>query len=494
MSVSSNLWSNEKSRNIYPAKKLWLALPFFAIFQFCLELKSAEQLGKSNQKKYESEGRLSKNGSLHFRDLLFWGLEHSPQLKQVRNRAQVSQLEESYAWSKFFPSLDLVSRHGILDSSPRVSNSGGSSEVPWLSEVGLQLNQKIYDNGESLNGYRIAKVKRELAHLEEIEQRDKFILDVVVQFLRFSISEKRRLSLLQQMKSTRKYFDKVRQDYDQGFKTKKDLLRFQAQMNRFELDYQNSLTAAEKDAEEVLRIVGWRNSETTQFADDRIRGDKDPDLEENSISLLPLEFSSEGIVFSTDLDWDRHFQVRARELKNRISELQRNQVARRVYPEWNLTAGWNYGTHSYLVTTNSFSNNLQASWNVVVSAQFNLWDWGARRSEVQVAGLNQLDQNLSVDRKVLDLKSEIYQLLGQTKRAEENHRVVAELLQMEKSNLDFLEKEYRVGKILYLDYISALVNFRDAELRFLSSLAELETQRYTWLFHQGSLYEYVIRN
>ena len=68
-----------------------------------------------------------------------------------------------------------------------------------------------------------------------------------------------------------------------------------------------------------------------------------------------------------------------------------------------------------------------------------------------------------------------------------------ELLSLEKENLDFIGREYRNGKVAYLDLINGLNNLSDAEIKYYSATSDLIIAEYTLLYHQGKLYEELLK-
>ncbi|MEK6626691.1 MAG: hypothetical protein AABY86_17110, partial [Bdellovibrionota bacterium] len=73
------------------------------------------------------------------------------------------------------------------------------------------------------------------------------------------------------------------------------------------------------------------------------------------------------------------------------------------------------------------------------------------------------------------------------------YELARELLSLEKNNIDFIEREYRNGKIQYLDLVIGLNDYSDAQIKFYTSASDLQTARYTVLYHQGKLYEELLK-
>lgn len=60
-------------------------------------------------------------------------------------------------------------------------------------------------------------------------------------------------------------------------------------------------------------------------------------------------------------------------------------------------------------------------------------------------------------------------------------------------SIDYIEREYRNGKIQYLDLITALNNLADAQIKYYSAALDIQTVKYTSLYHHGKLYEELLK-
>lgn len=403
------------------------------------------------------------------RSAIQFAIENSPVFDNLKNKVSISVLEEKIARSKLFPSLDLASKHGVLDSSPRGSTG------PWSSEFSLDLTESLYDNGVSQTNLRIASLNKKMNEMIFEDQKNKFILDVLSQYLNYSLSVKGLEIQEKQYKLVIKQYEMISRDYYQGIKTKKDFLRFKTQVSRNEIELTSAKWNVEKFKQELIRIIGLNlNPE-----------------DEIGFSVISLESIKSN--FSPKIKIEDHLQYRISEIQKTINNLNRDLIGRKKYPEWYLSAGASYSSSNYMGTGQTFSQNAQVGWNALLTLKYNFFDWGVRSNDAEIVARQMVIKNNEFDSTLLSLKSSISQLEANDRQVQKNFLLTKELLNLERENLDFIEKEYRNGKVQYLDLVTGLNNLSDAELKYYSAAANLETTRYSLLYHQGSLYEEIFK-
>jgi outer membrane protein TolC len=128
-----------------------------------------------------------------------------------------------------------------------------------------------------------------------------------------------------------------------------------------------------------------------------------------------------------------------------------------------------------------------------VSVKYNFFDWGVRSRDKQVAIERDFIQKDNLDSQLLALKSNINQLKINIEQIQRNFDLSKELFALETTNLELIEREYRNGKIQYLDLVTGLSNYSDAEIRYFTAISDLQNARYTFLYHQGKLYDELIK-
>ncbi len=417
-----------------------------------------------------AQGSLSEIESFDLKKAISFAIDNSPAFDSLKRQLNISQLDEKSAEARLLPSLDLTATHGILDSSPRATVS------PWDSEFNLGLTESLYDNGVTRTNSRIATLSRKQAELNFEDQKNKISLDIASQFLLYSLNVKLVEIQEKQFKLVSKQYDTISKDYYQGIKTKKDFLRFKTQVSRGEIDLVTAKSTVEKSKQELQRLIGIGIKSNSQ------------------IEFVPISLDLvKNEVPESSLNIENHLQYRAAQVQKEANQLSADIIGRKNLPEWFLTTGVNYTSSNYIGTGQSFSDNARTGWNALLTVKYNFFDWGIRSRDKEVALQKSIIQSNDLDSNLLLLKSSLNQLKINVRQIQKNFGLAKELLALEKNNIDFIEREYRNGKVQYLDLITGLNNLSDAEIKFYSAVSDLQTTRHTLLYHQGKLYEELLK-
>lgn len=401
---------------------------------------------------------------------IVFAIENSPTFDSIKRQLNISQLDEKSAEAKLLPSLDLTATHGILDASPRATTS------PWNSEFNLGITESLYDNGVTRTNSKIATLNKKQAELNFEDQKNKVSLDIVSQFLTYSLNIKLLEIQEKQFKLISRQYETISRDYYQGIKTKKDFLRFKTQVSRGEINLVAAKATVEKSKQELQRLIGINLNSNSE------------------IEFVPISLETvKNEIPDSTLNIENHLQYRAAQIQKEANQLSADLISRKNLPEWFLSTGVNYTSSNYIGTGQSFSDNARTGWSALLTVKYNFFDWGTRSRDKAVALHKNIIQNNELDSNSLLLKSSLKQLLINVRQIQKNFGLAKELLALEKDNIDFIEREYRNGKVQYLDLIAGLNNISDAEIKYYSAVSDLQTTKYTLLYHQGKLYEELLK-
>ena len=270
---------------------------------------------------------------MSLKDSLLFALEHSPSLAEEKQREQIG--EYGYASSKahcYRLSTSMRNRAGRL---PPTLQSKHHPTLDQLFTAGLTEN--VYDNGETLTNIKISRLNRDATMLSRVKIRDGLVMDVTAEFYHYSLNKKLIEVQIQQKGLVDKQFKSVNSQFEQGFKTKSDYLRFRAQAQRAELDYRASVLAAQKSEVNLKNLMG---APTATFATEEIGFDPiDPKVLDLKVPTTPPRL--EGT-----------FEVRIAKLQTEQKPLQTSLAERKIWPEVDVTAGIQYSNANYLGNQN----------------------------------------------------------------------------------------------------------------------------------------------
>lgn len=411
---------------------------------------------------------------LDLKQTVRYAIDHSPEFDSIKKRLEIADLEEKTAFYRYFPSLDLSAVHGLDESDPRpvVVNAG----YPWTSRATLSLTQNLYDNGETNAKHKIAELTKEQATLSFNEQKNKLSLDVISLFLAYSLNAKLVEIQEKQFSMMTRQYQSVSKDYYQGFKTKRDFLRFKTQVNRIEIGLSTAKSNLEKSRLALLKQLGESDENSAQFR----------------FTAVDLE-SYKDIQTISGIDIKKHYLYRFANLQKEINDLNYGLIHQKKWPEIYLTASASYGSSQYIQSHQSFSDNDVVSWNALLTLKYNFFDGGIRSRDADVAYLKRQILNNDLQVSLFSIQTVIKELQMSTQQTVRNYNLANDLLKLEKDNLGFMQSEYRSGKVQYLDLIAGYDNLADAEIKFFTASSELEIVKYTALYHQGKLYEEILK-
>jgi outer membrane protein TolC len=184
--------------------------------------------------------------------------------------------------------------------------------------------------------------------------------------------------------------------------------------------------------------------------------------------------------------------VRIAELRKEQNRLNAELTRRKLWPELTLSTGAVYGSSDYLGTGLSPSENDKVTWNAMVTLNFNFLDWGVRRRNSQVANERVMIQENQIENEIFSLRTEIQNLENEIEQLQRNFKLAEELLELERTNLELISREYRQGSVQYLDYVTGLTNFSDAQTRYYTSLYELKQALLARDYHQGRIHASIL--
>ncbi len=397
--------------------------------------------------------------SYSLKEAVRYALEHSPSLSSDNQRERIAELAESNATSKFFPSLDVTSTHGVEKESPKKSTD------PWVSSLNLSASENLYDNGQSLTQHKIARLGHDIASLTFQRNRQKLTLDVVVQFYRYSVAHALAEVKRQQSGIFSQQYEVVSGQYKQGLRTKREFLRLKSQAQRGEIDLQDSLIEVDRTRVELARLMGLSSSEA--------------EFKEVSIDTLPKTIPQKKPEVEQTLDY------RIASAKRNIAPEQLSLAERNYWPQVYLTTGVNYDNSGYL----GGGSTQTYGWNALLAIKYNLWDWGIKRREMETARRNALisDNDLTTARQ--STIADISNVMLDLKQRQNNFKAAKNLLEIEETNYGLLKRDYESGKVTSYDLILNLNDLLGARVLFYTAQFGLAEGVARYQFYDGNLYE-----
>ncbi len=415
---------------------------------------------------------------LTLRESIAAALEKSPSYDSVRRTEMIQQRIYKSSFAKLLPSLDFSTTDGLQNNVP-ITNVPGNSTVnptaPWSSSLSLGLTETLYDNGVSLTNLGVAEINSKIAQENLKKARDGLVLSVAQEFYRYSLANVLLEVRKQQHAMVEKQFKVLTSQYQQGFKEKIDYLRFKTQLQRAEIDQisaENSIALSQVQLRNLLG-GGDDQSKNTGFV---------PIAVERQRRMEELEGRDQPALES-------FYDYRVSRLQEEVNAKTTTLTRRKYWPQLSLTSGMTYSNLNYLNSDQPYSATHQLSWNALLSLQYNIWDWGTRARDVEVAEANEIIQENGIHQTLIDLSSKISNLMVERRKISRNYQLTKDLLSLEEESYSQLDERYRDGKVTYLDLITGLNSLLDARVQFSTAYFDALQNILTYDYYNGKIYE-----
>jgi outer membrane protein TolC len=424
-------------------------------------------------------GSVGMSSALTLADTIRSAIENSPTIDAAQKTVSINALQYKSSVAKLLPSLDFTTTDGLQNNIAVSSNQDAlffsNPTAPWASSLNLGLTESLYDNGVTLTGIAISDLNRSLADVSAAKARDTLVLNIATEFYTFSQSS----VLLQVRKQQKQILDKQYQlleaQYQQGFKTRADYLRLKTQVQQAEIDEISAEDAIQQSLARLKGVMGV-----------------------NDKPIVPSDFIPVDVNRSEHFDFlwsakapelETFYDMRLGKIQNDINDRNVDLVRRNYYPQISLNGGVSYQNQSFLNSATPFEDGHQLSWDALVTLQWNIWDWGIRRRNVDVAELNRDVQNDTINLGLEQVHSSVDQLLAGFTRIHKNYKLSLDLLAMEEESNRLVEQQYRDGKVTYLDLITSLNELLNAKVQFYSAYYEALLNVAKYDYYKGNIYE-----
>jgi outer membrane protein TolC len=394
-------------------------------------------------------------------------LAESPGILKAKDTLIATQLQETNASRYWLPTLDLLAVHGRQGVWPTPNPAPLST---WHSETSLLLNESLYDNGESYKKSQIQSLKKDVAELRYRDLTGRLVVDVSSSYFDYCLAEKRRDVTEKYSKELQRQLDWVMAQFHNGIKTRKDYIRFKAQSQRSELDLIRTQKEVESARLLLLEKVGMKAVSEVGIECVLKYSTRLEDLA--AVDSAPLLVSEKVL-----------------EKQKAISDYQNALTGRKIWPEVFLTSAASYGSHDYIDTGSSFTDQEGSSWNALITLKWNLWDWGVRRRQLEIQEATERIAQHDIESELITARKEWQDFTASKAAFIKSYKLAKDLEKMEKDNFSSIEQDYRMGRVNYLDLVTALSNFLESEVQSLEYDMELQKNIIKVKYYVGKLDE-----
>lgn len=392
--------------------------------------------------------------------------EHSPQILSAKKDLEIAELNLKSSRAAFLPTLDFTSHHGLLRNDPL------STKNPWNSDLNLQLNENFYDNGVALNNYDLNQKTVKRLRLQYELTRDQQLSGVAQAFFDWSNSTDQREIDENKKDLLDRQYNLLEIQYRQGIKSRRDVLRIETEVTK------QKIAILSRDNEVALNLqkLATQVGVTVEDFDD-----ESLTAEEAKPLALNKQFKA--------LRFEEHKQAKVYALLSEEKRINARLVERNYWPQLSLVGNGTYDNPQYVNSGRDFDDTRSLTWSVLLQVNYNLWDWGTRRREMQVARIQVTQVEDGNRARLLSLGDQLKDVNLKLVEYRENFKSSRELLTLEQQAYNILEEEYRNGRTSYLDLITGLGSLIDARSRYILTYFNLRKEQALYAFHSGEFYE-----
>lgn len=411
---------------------------------------------------------LAWSADLDFKSTLATALENSPGLQSLKRDVEIRSLENKNARAARYPSLDFTSTQGLTEVTNRTSS--------YFSTMSLVATETLYDNGITSAKIDSTQIALELAEAKYADERDRLTLTVADEFFRYSLAQTLLDVQKTQLSLVNRNFESISAQYRSGIKTRKDFLKIHGEVRRTEIDLESSKTVLEKSKLELLRIMGLDPLKSdTQFSPYKVE---------------PKEITQPPNAFSKTVE---HPALRILELQRRSAQIDRELMRRLTWPEVTLSAGADVTASDYLGTGNSFPGTRTSGWNALLGVKMNLWDWGIRSRNLEVASHKQMQVELDIQSRRSVFWTEASRVFQDYLLSHRNFKLSQELLDLETKSYTLVDTDFRNGRVTFWDVTYGLRDLLDAKVKLYTNYFNVKMNFLKYLYHEGRLNEEIRR-
>ena len=364
------------------------------------------------------------------------------------------------------PSLDLTANHtfgqlGVGNESYRPFN-----QQPWVSQLGLKLTENLYNNGENYRLAKIAEIEKKNGELGLLRTKNQILVNVAKAYYDYSEAAGTYALQTAQLATLREQFKTIESRYFQGLSSNRDYLRIKAETQRSEVAALTQKYGVNEKREALKAAIG--DSSALDFE-----------------PYDPRALKPETISFPT-LTPDNTLDFRIAAAIQDIAEIRNESVRREYLPRLTLQGSYEIVQPNYLGNRsdpeNAYFTNLQG----LVVLEYNLWDWGIRRRNVQISN-NEWRMEVSKQELTrIQVRQNLTNLYANKATLLETFKISSQILSASEDVYVSLNRAYREGKVTYIDLITALGELYGSRTQNLSLRYNILKLRADLAFYEGN--------
>jgi outer membrane protein TolC len=384
-------------------------------------------------------------GIFTLQDAVSLALDHAFPLEIAKRSQTIAFLNQKNKKTWFLPELNFNSEFALIghkekdywNTSPSFFDPNQTSGV--TAGLGVLLEGSFYDGGKSITDYQIASENVTLTTLEQKKTRDELILSIMQQFYDFSAATAIYKINEEYEKAFEKQFHSASQQYQQGLTSKSNFIRIKAQLQKTQLEVINSSIQKKKAEMKLLQMI---NSPIA-------------DLDFEPILINPEKIQTKLTeLISEPLNKESTYDFQKGQINLKLNSLKVNYAKQEYYPQLKLTH-----ESSLNEDLSAWPPTQQFLWSLKLQLQWNIWDWGRRNRNLEIAYLEQQQKENETRFSYTQTQLALDQLAIQLPLLSAHLLLQASLTKTEEESIQIVSKQFLEGKVAVLDLTTSMKSF-----------------------------------
>ncbi|WP_456433793.1 TolC family protein [Thermosulfuriphilus sp.] len=390
-------------------------------------------------------------------------LKGNPLIKAAEAESKAAQAGVSLAKSRFWPRLDLSQSYIRSNSPPQVFSAKLSQEDFHQADFALErlnhpspltnlrteliITQPIFNRGEEITNYRLARIRKEMALVALEQTRQQVLLQVEEAFLNWLLSIDAHEVVKMALETARANLKTVSARYQAGSALKSDLLQAEV--------YLASLEKEELAARNRIQVALSALNLAMGTPPEKFWEPKRPQSQIN-----PQGFN---LTKWTEVALERRPEARFFGLLTEAAKWRVKRAKMEFLPALNLQGIYEYNTAG-------FGDPSGDAWTVIARADFNLFKGLGDVSALRKARAELLKAE-SRQRDILQrIKHQVREAFLNLETARAQVEVTRKAVSQAQEGLGIVEKRYSQGLTIITELLDAQTALKKARLEHLEAL------------------------
>lgn len=330
--------------------------------------------------------------------------------------------------------------------------------------AGILLEQPLFMGGKVRSAFRMAKIGKEMADLNQEYNRKEVILEADEAYWQY-------LKVCELVTSAEKYKSVVKElvlnlvnAYEIGMSSRNDLLKAQVKLNEAELMLQKAMNGKSLARMNLCRIVGIDFYSEVQISDTLQEG------------ITPGLFEVKAEITGRP---EYNLLEKEVELKIKEVELTRSDFL----PQLGVSASYGYSDG---ITLNGQGSGI-SSFTAMASLKIPIYNWGEGRNKVRSVKAEKEMSRLRQEDMAQMMQLEIARARFNVEDAVTRVTLTRQSLSQAEENLTVSKNQYEVGMETLTDYMEAQAQWQKAWSDWIDAKAELRLSETRYLKATGQL-------